>query len=240
MLEQCKNMLRHSLKTGGGYSNLWVPESYEFRQYSVEWEASPLGVETILCMPDSICKHTLGSNIASSVCKELMLKRQSVKDEMNICDKLAGLDPRNQAMKDKSRALYHLQWALKIAANSLYGSLAFKQYNTYSPRCGMSVTMIGRWSLHIALAVAQGLGTIVVYDDTNSVMFTVPQLVPGCSARIASAGRIPAVDMTSRSLLPSYVDNLCKEMLMSREEALEFLCGSKSFPEIQGQGYKKS
>ncbi len=28
-------------------------------------------------------------------------------------------------------------------ANSLYGCLAFREYNTYSPRCGMSVTMCG-------------------------------------------------------------------------------------------------
>ena len=70
---------------------------------------------------------------------------------------------------------YHnLQYALKILANSMYGALSFAQYNTYSPRCGMSITAIGRWSLTVASCIIASLGLDVIYGDTDSVMFCLP------------------------------------------------------------------
>jgi hypothetical protein len=65
-------------------------------------------------------------------------------------------------LNDRIKVCDLLQWALKIAANSLYGSFALKEYNTYSPRCGATVTMIGRWSLHMSIAIVTKLGTCVV------------------------------------------------------------------------------
>ena len=68
----------------------------------------------------------------------------------------------------------HVQWVLKISANSMYRALSFGQYNTYSPRCGMSVTSIWMWCLNITAVVITCLGFNVLYGDTDSIMFCLP------------------------------------------------------------------
>ena len=72
----------------------------------------------------------------------------------------------------------------------------------------MSVTCVGRWSLHIAIAVVQSLGCMIVYGDTDSVMFTVSQYS----------------DKTK--LISSYVDSISSNTSLSRYEVLELICGS--------------
>ena len=39
--------------------------------------------------------------------------------------------------------------------------------------CSVSITMIGRWSLQVAISVTQGLGDIIIYDDTDSGKYLV-------------------------------------------------------------------
>jgi DNA polymerase elongation subunit (family B) len=167
-----------------------------------------LGVEVVICMRDCICRHTQGLNIASSVCRDLMDKRRKIKHSMKLNNLLLKKGNSTQELKDKIKVEDLLQWAVKIAANSLYGSLAFRDYNTYSPRCGMSVTSVGRWSLHIAIAVVQSLGCMIVYGDTDSVMFTISQYS----------------DKTK--LISSYVDSINSNTSLSRYEILELICGS--------------
>jgi DNA polymerase elongation subunit (family B) len=117
MLNQCKEMMRWTGNNGKEYSNLWVPEVFTFASYGVDWEVSPLGTETIVSMPDSICKHTLGSNIASSVCTNLMSRRKLVKSQMKRYDGVVSPD---EDTRNKAKVCNLLQWALKIAANSLF------------------------------------------------------------------------------------------------------------------------
>ena len=83
---------------------------------------------------------------------------------------------RDKELEAKIKVQDLLQWALKIAANSLYICLAFRQYNTYIPICGMSVTAVGRWSQTVAISIVKSLGAVIMYGDTDSVMFIVPSI----------------------------------------------------------------
>ena len=66
-----------------------------------------------------------------------------------------------------------IQYALKISANSMYGAVSYAGYNTYRPRCGMGVTVGGRWSLSVAMSVCCFIGFDILYGDTDSIMFTI-------------------------------------------------------------------
>jgi DNA polymerase elongation subunit (family B) len=72
----------------------------------------------------------------------------------------------------------------------------------------MSVTCVGRWSLHIAISIVQSLGCMIVYGDTDSVMFTISE-------------------HSDRSkLISSYVHSLICNTNLSRYQVLELICGS--------------
>jgi len=230
MKSQCRAMLQHSLTRlkvhqtqhiqeasnqphSVCYQNIWIPSKRQVADCSVDWESSPLGAEVIVCLPESVCKFTLGTNVASSVCKNLMTRRKCVKGEIKLLGRSRGQREDTETLDAEMKVKDLLQWALKITANSLYGCLAFREYNTYSPRCGMCVTAMGRWSVHVALAVTQALGCIVMYGDTDSVMLVVPNR--------------SVTHKTHRSpfLLPEYVQSLCSSESLSRRDALELLCG---------------
>ena len=215
MTSQSRAMMSYCLSTNRDYNSLWVPKEYSFGNYRIDWEVSPLGTEAILCMPETICKHTIGTNVVSQVSKNLMEKRKIYKGQMKL---LHGSDVEEH--KQRYTVLYNLQLALKIAANSLYGCLAFRDYNTYSPRCGMSITAGGRWALHVSIAVAEQLGCLVIYGDTDSVMFTIPRLSTG--------------DQQGTCLLPAYVRQLEEEYIhYDRKDCLEYMSGSERYNDIR-------
>ncbi len=58
--------------------------------------------------------------------------------------------------------------ALKVAANSIYGSLGDKNSRIYSPMCSAAVTTGGRWCLSLAQSIIRAYGFMVVYGDTDS------------------------------------------------------------------------
>lgn len=60
--------------------------------------------------------------------------------------------------------------ALKIGANSLYGSLGYEHSYIYSPMCAMAITAIGRYCLRLASRVFISGGLLVKYGDTDSCM----------------------------------------------------------------------
>ncbi len=114
--------------------------------------------------------------MTSNVCTELMSRRKLIKRELKTLKLRLAKSPMNEQLCLECKVKDLLQWALKITTNSLYEALVFAEYNTYSPKCAESVTIIGRWALHIALAITQGLGGIGVYGDTDSVMFVIPDV----------------------------------------------------------------
>jgi DNA polymerase elongation subunit (family B) len=66
----------------------------------------------------------------------------------------------------KSNPSYAL--GLKVAANSIYGSLGDRHSRIYSPNCSASVTTGGRWCLATAEVILKVMGYQVVYGDTDS------------------------------------------------------------------------
>jgi DNA polymerase elongation subunit (family B) len=69
--------------------------------------------------------------------------------------------------------------SIKVINNSVYGSLCFPLYLSYSPYCASVVTGAGRWALTLMRVVADKLCTIsdhellmkakIIYGDTDSV-----------------------------------------------------------------------
>lgn len=60
--------------------------------------------------------------------------------------------------------------ALKVTANSGYGSMGYTNSPMYSPACSASVTAIGRWFIRMASEVFERCGLKVLYGDTDSCM----------------------------------------------------------------------
>lgn len=73
--------------------------------------------------------------------------------------------------------------ALKVSANSIYGSLGDRNSRIYSPNCSAAVTTGGRWCLATAETVIQKFGWKVVYGDTDSC-FVAPTSSAKCSIEI--------------------------------------------------------
>ena len=58
--------------------------------------------------------------------------------------------------------------ALKVTANSIYGSLGDSNSRIYSPLCSAAITTGGRWCLALAESILKVYGFVVVYGDTDS------------------------------------------------------------------------
>jgi DNA polymerase elongation subunit (family B) len=58
--------------------------------------------------------------------------------------------------------------ALKVTANSIYGSLGDSNSRIYSPLCSAAITTGGRWCLAVAESILKAYGFVVVYGDTDS------------------------------------------------------------------------
>ena len=139
--------------------------------HSVDWVSSQLGISCYVRLPECIVKHSPSLALASKVCQKLMKDRKDVRTHI---EKLEAL-PLTPEIAYTIRAQNQLQLSFKTAANSIYGSLIFKLYNTYSPRCWMSVTSTGKWALHATMTIIKGLGCSVLYGDTDSVMYSIPE-----------------------------------------------------------------
>jgi hypothetical protein len=145
----------------------WIaPDIDSHSGHRMDWYTSVLGNTIVFTTPETTITFYPTLNIAAKTCSDLMVDRKQVKSKIKA---LAEMGDRSNIAYAKS--LEHLQYSLKIINNSLYGCMTFRAYNTYSPRCGMSVTGCGRWSLNVSSVIAQSLGMSVVYGDTDSIMY---------------------------------------------------------------------
>lgn len=144
----------------------WPKSSLSHTDYAVDWLQVPSGHATIVSGPDFQARFFPGRRICAEACRSLISTRKRFKQKLKEQQR-EGNGATNQA-----KVYDQIQYAYKINANSLYGIMSFPQYNTYSPRCGMSITACGRWALNVTAAIIGNLGFDVLYGDTDSVMFT--------------------------------------------------------------------
>lgn len=71
--------------------------------------------------------------------------------------------------RKKCRAKYPKRaMALKVGANSIYGSTGYEFSLLYSPSCSAATTAYGRWCLSLSICIFEKCGLKVVYGDTDS------------------------------------------------------------------------
>ncbi|KAF5863564.1 hypothetical protein ETB97_009808 [Aspergillus alliaceus] len=58
--------------------------------------------------------------------------------------------------------------ALKVGANSIYGSFGYEMSALYSPSCSAATTAFGRWCLALSICMFEKCGLKVLYGDTDS------------------------------------------------------------------------
>eukprot|EP01053_Blabericola_migrator_P009102 Blabericola_migrator_1__9101@NODE_485_length_8114_cov_117_032807_g27_i2_p1_GENE_NODE_485_length_8114_cov_117_032807_g27_i2NODE_485_length_8114_cov_117_032807_g27_i2_p1_ORF_typecomplete_len1304_score328_63DNA_pol_B/PF00136_21/1_8e96DNA_pol_B_exo1/PF03104_19/2_5e20DNA_pol_B_exo1/PF03104_19/3e03DNA_pol_B_2/PF03175_13/0_0015Phage_HK97_TLTM/PF06120_11/0_4Phage_HK97_TLTM/PF06120_11/4_1e03Phage_HK97_TLTM/PF06120_11/7_4e03Phage_HK97_TLTM/PF06120_11/3_5e03USP19_linker/PF16602_5/16USP19_linker/PF16602_5/1 len=94
----------------------------------------------------------------------LPLLLQSLVERRRKVKTLISAQPHNQCLQTRQRAL-------KLVANSIYGSLGFSFFRFYAPHIAATVTAWGRHILSITKdRVESQLGCTVVYGDTDSLM----------------------------------------------------------------------
>jgi DNA polymerase elongation subunit (family B) len=226
---QCDTMRLYAEEKGVKYTSFTQLYFTSPSDYKVDWESSPIGTECTVITPHFACKHTIGLNLTSNVCCKLIEARHEVKAKMRATKLSSKYLKNDKKLESKLRVQELLQWALKIAANALYGCLAFREYNTYSPRCGISVTCIGRWSLTAAIAIVKSMGCTVLYGDTDSVMFTIENLSTRDSSRSGSStSQLSYLDWLEhpRHLMPQYIEFITSYSTLDHYEAREYVCGN--------------
>ena len=148
------------------YKYAFSPTSNMFVDGMVDWNVGPLATTMVFATEEYVARFPPGPRVCAQACQTLMDTRKEYKRLMR------------NARSRTLRAVYdRTQYALKISANSMYGIVSYRHYNSYSPRCGTSITGSGRWALHVSTIVVHNLGLEVIYGDTDSIMYTIDSSV---------------------------------------------------------------
>ena len=112
-----------------------------------------------------------GMDILPFTLEDLIDKRDKIKKEMKYVKKDMNRDGVKQDQKrqfgDKIEALDIKQLAVKVVANSIYGSLGYKTSRFYSKDIAAMVTFYGRSLLMKTIDVIKQEGYQVLYGDTD-------------------------------------------------------------------------
>ncbi|CAG8810872.1 16177_t:CDS:2, partial [Cetraspora pellucida] len=105
-------------------------------------------------------------SIMALMCKELLKKRNDVKQKMKLYK------------NDKTKLLYYtlLSNVLKIFANLVYGETGYRYSPLYHKEVALSVTAFCRATLKIMIDFVREQEFIVVYGDTDSIFYSLPEL----------------------------------------------------------------
>ena len=144
---------------------------------------------------------------ASYMSEDLVSRRSVVKNQIEVLEgQMEGMEEGVEL--DRAR-LDHVsmdttQHVMKIIANSGYGAMSFSLYNSYSPRCGFSVTAAARYCLHLSISVINILGYSVSYRHTDSIML--------CS--------VPRRDTPAYDASGCIIDVVCRDALHRMKPSL--------------------
>jgi len=196
---RCRQLAQCAQETKGHYRYVFSADKATWKDGMVDWVAGPLDSTMVFTTDSYIARFCPGPRICAEACETLMNNRQRYRRLME-----REGDPTRKAVYNRT------QHALKICANSMYGAMSFRHYNSYSPRCGTSVTGSGRWSLNVSAAVVSGLGFEVVYGDTDSVMYTLD----------FDSNSNDLIHLCAKNVLDSYTD-------LSTTDLMEFISGNE-------------
>ncbi len=97
------------------------------------------------------------------IIRGLMERRIEMKKEMK---KLRPGSPRYKDLQNR-------QYGLKILANASYGYYAYPGSRWYSRVCAQSITAWGRYYIKLIIDLAEKMGYVVIYGDTDSLFLKV-------------------------------------------------------------------
>ncbi|CAL5980829.1 DNA_polymerase [Hexamita inflata] len=100
---------------------------------------------------------------------ELVIQRQSIKKKIKEVQVKQKTD-NNEQYKQMLQELDIHQLALKLCANSMYGSLGYEKGRFFCPKVAASIPNRGRQELNNAVGQAKMAGYDVIYGDTDSIM----------------------------------------------------------------------
>ncbi|MEM4256762.1 MAG: DNA-directed DNA polymerase [Candidatus Diapherotrites archaeon] len=115
--------------------------------------------------PDKDWFCTKKKGFLAEVLEEILSERIKLKKEAKS---MAKQDPKFKTINAK-------QHALKILLNSHYGYLGYARARWYSRECARAVTAWSRHYIKDVMAKAENEGYKVIYGDTDSLFFIVPQ-----------------------------------------------------------------
>jgi len=107
--------------------------------------------------------------ICPIICEKLLEERERLKKEMK----------KYQKGTIEYDSYYAQQYAVKVAANSLYGALGNPYFRMFKQEIAATVTWAGREIIKYSKEVAEKLGFDVIYGDTDSIFVKIPEEVDG-------------------------------------------------------------
>ena len=96
---------------------------------------------------------------------------------------------------------HHLQQAIKIIMNSLYGVLGSKGCRFYDPRLSSSITLRGHEIMQTTKMWLEELGVTVIYGDTDSTFVALPKELDEAQSHRVAADLVAKINQKWRARL---------------------------------------
>ena len=136
---------------------------YPSRQISL----SVVMEDCVVDFPSTICIDGVSVKpCASYMSEDLVSRRSIIKRQIEVWE--GQMEVMEEGVELENARLDHIsmdttQYVMKIFANSGDGAMSFSLYNSYSPRCGFSVTAAARYCLQLSITVIKRPGYSVSY-----------------------------------------------------------------------------
>jgi DNA polymerase delta subunit 1 len=186
----------------------------------VEWEEEDKKYRYRFKKVNVVDDQRVNEGLFPKLVRKLLEERKAVIAEMKIC--------KNDFLK---RVLHLRQWALKIAANSAYGTMGAENGILPFPEGAASVTAMGRKLIKMSIEYIEKtyIGSHVIYGDTDSCMIKfifecvrqIFQITEECGKKVSKYLKayilgIDVEDVDSSPLIGTVPINLVPENVYSK------------------------